>query len=201
MTPLFTYTWEAAWWTWRYLNKSIDGQTQFLIWSWTCEFCGLTFRIASLIRELLLLIYKSGFKRWESKHPSKDNHDPHSNHIHKLHHSSRVKKVGALASVFERSAAELKQQKLLKCKQTIQIAIFNVRTLNRIGQLPDLTASAVEQKVDIMSVQEHRYTHTKDIKYPKHNNSETQHASHWRRYECSNREKRKQQIPPTQHVK
>ena len=43
--------------------------------------------------------------------------------------------VGALASVFEKSATELRlKQKLLKCKRTIQIATFNVRTLNRIGQ-------------------------------------------------------------------
>ena len=72
--------------------------------------------------------------------------------------------VEALASVFEKSATELKQ-KLLKCKQTIQIATFNVRTLNRIGQLSELTASAVEHKIDIICIQEHRYTHTEDIKY------------------------------------
>ena len=64
--------------------------------------------------------------------------------------------VGALASVFEKSATELKQQKLLKCKQTIQIATFNVRTLNRIGESPELTASAVEHKIDIICMQEHR---------------------------------------------
>ena len=29
-------------------------------------------------------------------------------------------------------------KKLLKCKQTIQIVTFNVRTLNKIGQLPEL---------------------------------------------------------------
>ena len=46
---------------------------------------------------------------------------------------ARPAEVGALASVFEKSATELKQT-LLKCKQTIQIATFNVRTLNRIGQ-------------------------------------------------------------------
>ena len=57
------------------------------------------------------------------------------------------------------------EQKLLKCKQTIQIAIFNVRTLNRIVQLPEMTASALEQKTDIICRQEHRYTHTEDIKY------------------------------------
>ena len=61
--------------------------------------------------------------------------------------------------------AELKQQKLLKCKQTIQIATFNVRTLNRIGQLPELTASAVEHNIDTICIHEHRYTHTEDIKY------------------------------------
>ena len=78
---------------------------------------------------------------------------------------ARPAEVGALASVFEKSATELKQQKLLKCKQTIQIATFNVRTLNRIGQLLELTASAVEHKIDIICIQEHRYTHNEDIKY------------------------------------
>ena len=68
--------------------------------------------------------------------------------------------------MFEKSATELKlKQKLIKCKQTIQIATFNVRTLNRIRHLPELTASAVEHKIDIICIQEHRYTHTEDIKY------------------------------------
>ena len=66
--------------------------------------------------------------------------------------------------MFEKSATELKQ-KLLKCKQTIQIATFNVRTLNRIGQLPELTALAVEHKIGIICIQDHRYTHIEDIKY------------------------------------
>ena len=48
---------------------------------------------------------------------------------------------------------------------TIQRATFNVRTLNRIGQLPELTASAVEYKTDIICIQEHRYTDTEDMKY------------------------------------
>ena len=77
----------------------------------------------------------------------------------------RPTEVEDLASVFEKSATELKQQKLLKCKQTIQIATFDVRTLNRIGQLPELTASAVEHKIDIICTQEYRYTHNEDIKY------------------------------------
>ena len=78
---------------------------------------------------------------------------------------ARPAEVGALTSVFEKSARELKQQKLQKCKQTIQVATFNVRTLNRIGQLPELTASAVEHKIDIICIQEHRYTHSEDIRY------------------------------------
>ena len=78
---------------------------------------------------------------------------------------ARPAEVGALASVFEKSATELKQSKLLKCKQTLQIATFNVRTLNRIGPLPELIASAEEHKIDIICIQEHRYTHTEDIKY------------------------------------
>ena len=78
---------------------------------------------------------------------------------------ARPAEVGALASVFEKPATELKQLKLLKGKQTLQIATFNVRTLNRIGQLPELIASAVEHKIDIICIKEHRYTHTEDIKY------------------------------------
>ena len=74
---------------------------------------------------------------------------------------ARPAEVGALASVFEKSATELKQ-KLLRCKQTIQITTFNVRTLHKIEQLPELTASAIDHNIDI---QEHRYTHSEDIKY------------------------------------
>ena len=66
---------------------------------------------------------------------------------------------GALDLVFEKSATELKQ-KLLKCKQTIQIVTFNVRTLNKIGQLPELTASAIDHNIDIICIQENRYTHS-----------------------------------------
>ena len=76
-----------------------------------------------------------------------------STHTH-THTHIRIYIFGALASVFEKSASEL-NQKLLKCKQTIQIATFNVRTLNRIGQLPELTASAIEYNIDIICVQEH----------------------------------------------
>ena len=85
--------------------------------------------------------------------------------LHAGKKGARPAGVGALASVFKKSATELKQQKLLKCKHTVQIATFNVRTLNRIGKLPELTASAIEHKIDIICMQEHRYTHSEDIKY------------------------------------
>ena len=79
---------------------------------------------------------------------------------------ARPAEIGALASEFEKSAIELKlKQKLLKYKSTIQIATFNVRTLNRIGQLPELTASAIDHNIDIICIQEHCYIHSEDIKY------------------------------------
>ena len=63
-------------------------------------------------------------------------------------------------------ATELKlKQKLQKCKRTVQIGTFNVRTLNRIGQLPELITSAIDYNIDIICIQEHRYTHGEDIKY------------------------------------
>ena len=82
----------------------------------------------------------------------------------------RMSKKGthsALALVSEKSASELKhKQKLLKCKTTIQIVAFNVRTFNRIGQQPELTASAVEHNIDTECVQEHKYHHSElEIRY------------------------------------
>ena len=85
---------------------------------------------------------------------------------------ARVKKgahtaeVGALTPVFEKSATKLKlKQKLLKCKSTMQIATFKVRTLNRNGQLPELTASAIYHNIEIICMQEHRFIHSEDIEY------------------------------------
>ena len=74
--------------------------------------------------------------------------------------------VGTLASVFEKSATELKlKQKLLKCKCTIQIVTFNFRTLNRIGQLLELTILVIDHNIDIICIKEYRYTHSENIKY------------------------------------
>ena len=77
----------------------------------------------------------------------------------------RPAEFGALASWFEKSATELKQQKLLKGKQTTQIATINVRTLNKKGQLPELNASAIDHNIDIICIQEHRYTRSEEVKY------------------------------------
>ncbi len=51
--------------------------------------------------------------------------------------------AGALASVFEKPATVKPKQKLPKCKSTIHIVIFNVRTLNGIGKQTELIASVV----------------------------------------------------------
>ena len=75
-------------------------------------------------------------------------------------------RFGDLAPVFEKQAIELKlKQKSLKCKRTMQIATFNVKTLNRIGYLPELTVSVIDPTIDIICMQEHRYIHSEDIKY------------------------------------
>ena len=89
---------------------------------------------------------------------------------------ARPTEVGALASVFEKSATELKQQKLLKCKHTMQIATLNIRTLNRLRQQPEPTASAIDRNIDIICFQENIYTHSKDIKYHDAGNGWTQHG-------------------------
>ena len=118
----------------------------------------------------------------------KDDHDPQTTcpkliALRAGKNRMRPDEVGVLASVFNRSATELKQQKLLKCKRTIQIATFNVRTLNRKGQLPELTASAIDHNIDIICIQEHRFTHCEDIKYHDTGNKWTlATTSAWSRY-------------------
>ena len=64
-------------------------------------------------------------------------------------------------------AAKLKhEQKLLKCKSSGHLPTLNVKTLNRIGQLPNPTASAAKHNIDIVCVQKHRYHHSEvEIKY------------------------------------
>ena len=47
----------------------------------------------------------------------------------------------------------------------MHIATLNIRNLNRIGQLLELTASVIDHNIDIICIQEYRYIHCKDIKY------------------------------------
>ena len=48
----------------------------------------------------------------------------------------------------------------------MHIATLNVRTLNTISQLPELTTFAAEYDIDIVCIQEHKYHHSKvEIKY------------------------------------
>ena len=110
----------------------------WLTWSWAYESHGSTVRIIISIGELLLIIYKFGFYRWEKKN---------------MTHSQTTSKNRIVLRVGK------------KFKLTIRIATFNVRTLNRIGQIPELTASAVEHNIDIICIQEHIYTHSNYIKY------------------------------------
>ena len=68
--------------------------------------------------------------------------------------------------MFEKSATELRlNEKSLRCKSTIQIAKFNVRTLNRMGQLLKIRASAIDHNIDIICIQENRYIHSEDLTY------------------------------------
>ena len=65
--------------------------------------------------------------------------------------------VGALALLFKKSVTEFKTKpKLPRCQNIANIATFNVRTLNRVNQLSELTASAAK----------HRHYHSQQkIKY------------------------------------
>ena len=67
----------------------------------------------------------------------------------------------------KKSAAELKPKpKLLRYKNTVHIATFNVRSLNRVNQLPELAESAIKHYLDTISIQDDRYYHSElEIKY------------------------------------
>ena len=57
-------------------------------------------------------------------------------------------------------------QKLLKCKKPSVYSTFNVRTLNPKSQLHELTSTAKNCRVDIISIQEHRHFHPDaDLEY------------------------------------
>ena len=82
---------------------------------------------------------------------SNDYHKSNSNHIALCasKQGAHSADVGTLAPMFEKSATELKlKQKLPRCKSTVHIGTFNVRTLNRIGQLLELAAFVAEYDID-----------------------------------------------------
>ena len=66
-----------------------------------------------------------------------------------------------------RSAEAKTKPKLLRCKNIVNIETFKFKTLNtKKKQLPELTASAVEQNIDVISVEEHRYYESElELKY------------------------------------
>ena len=47
----------------------------------------------------------------------------------------------------------------------MHMAIFNIRTLNKLGQLLELTASVIDHNINIICIHEHGYIHSEDIKY------------------------------------
>ena len=61
---------------------------------------------------------------------------------------------------------ERNRRQLLKCKRTINLSTFNVRTLQSIKQISELIAIAVSYDIDVINVQEHRFYHEDiDLKY------------------------------------
>ena len=113
--------------------------------------------------------------------PSKDYRNSYSNHMSKSYSPGRGQKRGASCWGWSsgpnfrkiRVIIFKQKQKLLKLKTTIQIATFNDRTLKRIGQLPEQTKSAIDHKIDIVCAQEHRYFHSKEVKYHDNGNGWT----------------------------
>ena len=79
------------------------------------------------------------------------------NHIayHAGKQESHSAKIEPLAQVFKKSTTKLKlkpKPKLLRCKNTIHIVTFNIRSLNGVNQLLELTASAAE-RINIICIQ------------------------------------------------
>ena len=152
--------WEATWWTYRQRliampNPVLDvwilrfnGQDRLVL---SGHYCCYSIRVMSVDEN------KNSHQKITKTHTQ----TTCLNHIalRADKKEARPAEVGALT----KPATELKQ-KLPKCKLAIQIAAFNVRTLNRIGQLPELTASVIDHNIDIICIQERRCTHSKDIK-------------------------------------
>ena len=91
--------------------------------------------------------------------------------LHQIRRSNRIArhagKQGARAGVtdpapvFEKLATDHHKQKpkLLRGKKVTSISTFNVRTLHTECQSSELVSSAIDNEVDIICIQEHRYFH------------------------------------------
>ena len=74
--------------------------------------------------------------------------------------------VTVLAPDFDKFVTERNRRQLLKCKRTINLSTFDVRTLQSIKQISELIAIAVSYDIDVINVQEHRFYHEDiDLKY------------------------------------
>ena len=67
--------------------------------------------------------------------------------------------VTVLAPDFEKYITEQNKRNLLKCKRSIKMSTFNVRTMQPISQISELIATAEKNQIDVISVQEHRFYH------------------------------------------
>ena len=81
--------------------------------------------------------------------------------LHVGHQGAHSAELGSSSSTLEKVATEPKPKSKLKSnlirdKNTFNFAIFNVRTLNTVIQLSNLTASATDKNIGIICVQEHR---------------------------------------------
>ena len=113
----------------------------------------------SSVWKLLVLIYQGGVYWWGKK--TGNERLPWliqtvcQNHIalHAGKQGTHSAEIFTLAPLFEKSAIELKlKPKLLRYKNVVNIATFNVRTLNTANQLPKLTASVAEDTIDIICI-------------------------------------------------
>ena len=87
--------------------------------------------------------------------PTKDSHDSNSNCTSKPHrHSHRTSSAEVVRKISYRAQTK---PKLLRYKNTVNIATFNDSALNLVNQLPELTTSTSENNVDIIYIQAHRY--------------------------------------------
>ena len=82
---------------------------------------------------------------------------PHRADKQRLHFTE----VGDLVPIFEKLALVVESKsKLLICKNTVNIVIFNVRFFNIVNQSPELTASVAKHNRIIVCIEKHRYQYS-----------------------------------------